>query len=154
MNANQLRRDIVRPALRLIGLHSDAAENLVMGTAAVESGLEYVRQLENGPALGLFQMEPATYDDIWSNYLAYREQLSRDIRYAISTAVIRPPSDRMVWDLRLAAIMCRIHYLRQKPPLPDPSDVWAMAAYWKEHYNTPLGKGTEQKFVDKYALVS
>ena len=52
-------------------LVSQEAENLLMGTAAQESALgEYIRQLGNGPALGIFQMEPETFDDIVRNYLA------------------------------------------------------------------------------------
>lgn len=60
MNGKQFRIEIVRPALVTIDLYSDAAENLVMGTAAQESHLDYVKQSGNGPALSLFQMEPAT----------------------------------------------------------------------------------------------
>jgi hypothetical protein len=51
---------------------------------------------------------------------------------------------------RYAAAMCRIRYLRVPAPLPAPDDIQAMANYWKEHYNTPLGAGTPEEFLDKW----
>ncbi len=156
MDANQLREFIVIPALKAIGYHSLAAENLIMGTAAQESHLKYIKQLGTGPALGLFQMEPATYDDIWNNYLKHRKGLSDVILDAIAYhgEAAQPDASRMVWDMRYAALMCRIHYLRVSAPLPDATDVWALAGYWKKYYNTVHGAGTEQEFVDNYARVT
>ena len=152
MNANQLRTDIVRPALSAIGMHSLAAENLLMGTAAVESNLDFVRQLGGGPALSLFQMEPATHNDIWKAYLSYRPARTADVLRAIATDR-QPPAERLVWDFRYAAIMCRLHYRRVQDALPNEHDVWGMAHYWKDFYNTHEGAGTVEKFVEKYALV-
>lgn len=58
MDKRQLR-NLIRRVLIGIGGYSEEAENLLMGTAAQESALgEYIRQLGNGPALGIFQMEP------------------------------------------------------------------------------------------------
>jgi hypothetical protein len=67
-------RATIGPVLRQLGLDEyrmQAAEELLLGTALQESGLIYRRQLNNGPALGLFQMEPATHDDIWADFLTY-----------------------------------------------------------------------------------
>jgi hypothetical protein len=72
IDPRQFRALIVRPALESINLWSQQAEDLVMGTAAQESRLIYLRQLGNGPALGLFQMEPATHNDIWVNFLRWK----------------------------------------------------------------------------------
>ena len=74
MNFEQLLEYVVKPANQLLGVDSLAAQQLVIGTAAVESGGEYIRQLNNGPARGFFQMEPNTHEDIWINYLAYRDK--------------------------------------------------------------------------------
>jgi len=38
------RREIVRPVLEHLSLHSPAAENMLVGTAAVESGLRRLTQ--------------------------------------------------------------------------------------------------------------
>ncbi len=157
MNATQLRELIVRPSLEEVDLHSDAAEDLVMGTAAQESHLQYVKQLGGGPALSLFQIEPATYNDYWDNYLQHREDLADKIFAAIQyddvIPKIPPDPERMIWDLKFASIMCRIHYRRISSPLPEHGDIAGYAAYWKKYYNTVHGAGTEEEFVQNYELV-
>ena len=146
---------VVKNTTEAIGLDSPAADNLLLGTAAQESRLEYLHQLGGGPAVGVFQMEPATHDDIWTNFLAYRGELAGAIK-AIAARINRgahPPAEEMAWNLSYAAAMARAHYLRVPEPLPDAGDVEALAAYWKQHYNTPAGAGTEEEFVDSYQLV-
>ena len=52
------------------GFYSIDAVNLLLGTAIQESGgLRWRVQVNGGPARGLFQMEEATYTDIWNNFL-------------------------------------------------------------------------------------
>lgn len=63
LDVGQLKHLIVAPALAALGLGGDSAVNLVTGTALAESRAAYVRQLGGGPALGLWQMGPATHDD-------------------------------------------------------------------------------------------
>ena len=69
LDATQLARYIIRPTLEYIGWRSPASERLVLGTAITESRLRFIRQLGSGPALGIYQMEPATFRDINANYL-------------------------------------------------------------------------------------
>ena len=75
MNAGDIREYAVRPALEMIELWSQVAEDLVMGTAAQESHFSYLEQLHQGPALGMWQMEPATFRDIWINFLPSQPRL-------------------------------------------------------------------------------
>ena len=152
LDPHQLRVYVVRPALQYIEKWSRDAEELVMGTAAQESNLVYLRQLGNGPAAGLWQMEPETHDDIWKNYLEYR----RDLRMKITH--LRPPgvmstTMALAGSLSYAAAMCRVHYLRVPKALPSGDDVEAMARYWKRFYNTAEGKGTEEEFVRNYRRI-
>jgi hypothetical protein len=44
--------------------------------------------------------------------------------------------------------MARTHYLRCPGPIPH--TIEGQAAYWKLHYNTPLGKGTEEEYMMNY----
>jgi len=143
----QLRADIIRPALAAIGSDSADAAELILGTIAQESGGQYVRQLGGGPAMGICQMEPATHDDIWGNFLRYRSSLSNSLLAAIGASQ-RPRAERMVWDLRYAVLMCRAHYLRVPEPLPDTLE--GKADYWKQHYNTADGAGTVEEYVRNY----
>ena len=64
----QLRECIIKPTLDSLQMYSQAAEELLVFTCACESlGGTYLKQVK-GPALGIYQMEPATYQDIWENY--------------------------------------------------------------------------------------
>jgi hypothetical protein len=38
---------------------------------------------------------------------------------------------------------------RKPDPLPEAGDVEGQGAFWKKHYNTPLGAGTVPKYVLK-----
>ncbi len=153
IDAGQLRTLVVRPALKEIGLHTPAAENLVMGTAAQESNLRYIHQVK-GPALGLFQMEPATYKDIWARWLSGHPDIAEKLRQLAGQPDSGVPDPEvMVWNLKFAAAMCRVFYRRIAEPLPQAGDVAGMASYWKRYYNTSLGKGKPEQFAKNYSLV-
>lgn len=153
INPEHLREKIIRPVLRYLNdyiPYSLAAENLLMGTCAVESNLgEYLVQLNGAPAVGIYQMEPDTLDDIWDNYIDYREELS-DLITGLDTRSGFSLSDELTFNLFYATALARVHYYRVAHPLPNENDIPGMAAYWKKHYNTHLGSGTEEKFIQAY----
>lgn len=125
-------------------MYSEDAVELLMLTAATESLMgKYIRQVGGGPALGIFQMEPATEKDIWDNYLVYRVELADKVeQYQVCEA------GELEWNLAYQIIMARIHYLRVPHPLP--STVEGMATYYKKHFNTELGKGSVAEAVQNY----
>jgi len=137
---------VIRPALEAIGLYSPEAEQLLLGTALQESRLTYLKQLGTGPALGLFQMEPATHKDIWTNYLRYEPKLSQKVAQLAHFVA----AESMATDLLYAAAMCRIHYRRVSAPLPAFGDVYGQACYWKEYYNTYQGAGTAREYMEAW----
>lgn len=116
-------------------LWSKSAVTLVFCTGLKESGYRTDRQLGGGPALGYWQMEPATHDDIWKNYLAYRPALAAIVRHYGHTPV------DLVKNPAYALLMCRIKYLRDNQALPAPFDAVGMAQTWKRVYNTHKGAG-------------
>ncbi|MBF0583887.1 MAG: hypothetical protein HQL80_06570 [Magnetococcales bacterium] len=146
MDPKQLRELVIRPTLQRLELWSEAAEELVLGTAIQESGLRYLQQLGGGPARGLWQMEKPTHDDIWQNFLHGRAKLG----LSILGPYVKPDHARLGWDLAYGCAMCRVHYLRCPTALPNAGDLDAQAVYWKRWYNTPLGKGTAEKYVSNW----
>lgn len=147
INTNQLRTYIINPALEGVGLYSAAASRLLLGTCAQESAMgTYLHQM-NGPALGIYQMEPNTHDDIWHNYIDYRTELSDEIQDLVG---VIPHPDLMIHNLKYATIMARLHYYRVAEPLPDKDDVEGLAKYWKKYYNTEMGRGTTREFITNY----
>jgi len=148
LDQKQFREYVVRPTLEYLDSempYSLAAENLLMGTACHESRLTYLHQVGGGPARGLFQMEPATESDIWENFLSYRKPLETKIKHLCGLRNLD-----LLANLPYQVAMARIKYWRSPESLPDPDDVQGMAKLWKQVYNTPLGRGTEQQFIDHY----
>ncbi len=141
----QFRRHVIRPALLKRSLHSPAAEVLLLGTALTESGLEHLIQRGGGPALGPYQVEPATHTDIWLSYLAFRP--ARAARVASLAAGLKPSAAQLVWNLGYATVIARLVYYRAPEPLPAAHDIGALAAYWKAHFNTGAGKGDPRDFI-------
>lgn len=141
---------VIRPALDLIGKEGLAGEQLVLGTGIQESLLIHRQQLGGGPAMGLFQMEPATHDDIWNNFLKYKKSLADKVKNTLGDGQDPVPSSLKMNDY-YAAAMCRVHYLRVRAALPKADDIDGMAHYWKDHYNTHLGAGHPHEFIDKWA---
>jgi len=149
--ATDLREIVIRPTLKKLNLWSESAENLLMGTAAQESQMgRYLMQI-NGIAIGVFQCEPATHDDIWSRYLVHKGNLTAAILRLV--AMKQPKLDQLAWNLSYAAAICRVHYLRVPSALPDPNDIEALGHYWKNHYNTHLGRGTVEEFIKSYTAM-
>lgn len=155
LDARQLLEAVIRPALAELPPEygTTAAEQLVLGTAAVESKLTWLRQLGHGPARGLWQMEAPTFADIRDRFLAGRPAVGRAFsRLAIAVC---PEVDELCGNLYLAALCCRIKYLMSPRPLPQAHDIGGLAAEWKRTYNTHLGAGKEDDFIQAWhALIS
>jgi len=143
---DDLREHVIRPTLTQIGLWSVAAENLLLGTCAQESLMgRYLKQRRNGPALGIYQIEPKTHEDVIKNYLQYRKPLAKKI-----FSLGKPYDQSLIFNLAYSTAIARVIYYRIPKPLPDADDVEALAKYYKQHYNTEAGKATPEQFIYNY----
>jgi hypothetical protein len=140
---NQLR-SLIKRVLRPHDLWSQEAEDLLMGTAAQESHLgKYIAQI-NGPAKGIFQMEPATEKDLWE-YIA-RKNLTNLI--GTVSGVFGPNPLHLEGNLLYQIIIARIFYRRVKEVIPE--GLVLQAKYYKKYWNTELGKATVDQYVKNY----
>ena len=113
----QFRDCIVRPALQGVNLWSESSEVLLLGTCMTESNFgTYLKQIGSGPALGVYQMEINTHNDIWKNYL-HRSLLARhilefsDIAFDFNSSLM-PDVGMLIYNLYYATLMARVDYLR------------------------------------------
>lgn len=136
IDLKQFRDYVIRPTLALLNLGGAAAEQLLLGTALTESGLIWLHQMGSGPARGVYQIEPATHDDLWRNFLAFRQPMA-DLVAKLQTR--EPMLDQLITNLSYATAICRLLYYRHADPLPVAGDATAMAAYHKKIYNTAGG---------------
>ncbi len=148
LSPKDFRLCILRPTLQYLELWSEASENLLLGTALTESGLKWLKQKGGGPGLGLFQIEPITHEDVWKNYLgkSSKAELKAKVTWLTSRS---PLDDQLVSNLAYATAIARIIYWRKPGALPAADDLDGLAKYWKDHYNTYLGAGKIEHFVQK-----
>ena len=146
INAKQLRELIIRPTLQYLDPivpYSENAVELLMMTAAHESHLgTYIAQVK-GPALGIYQMEPATQEDIYNNFLMYRSDLADLVMNQTGGL-----TGGLIGDLFYATSMARVHYFRAPEALPTTH--LGMADYAKKYYNTKLGKALPSDYLKAY----
>lgn len=127
-------------------LLSGQAINQLIFTAAHESkGGTYIAQI-NGPARGVFQMEPATCRDIEKRAPADLQSWLLGLRCGHDHAYA------LRYHLDYAIAAARVHYFLFKEALPAADDITGQAAYWKKYWNTTAGKGTEAEAIKNYQL--
>ena len=139
-------KSIIDWTLKKIDMHSKDASALVYATGMAESKYKYLSQMGDGPAIGFFQLEPATMKDIMKNYVAYRKPILKslqDLGYSESDSELRVKS-----NIALQVAFCRLKYKRDPFPLPLWWNKKDQADYWKRVYNTELGKGTVEHFLE------
>ena len=144
------RELVIDPALdHLAGYHpamaSPASSDLLVGVALVESWIDDIRQIGGGPALGPFQMEPATYWDLW-RYLKRKPGLDNLVKQSLTPVV--EIVDQLACNWFHAAVMCRVHFWRF--PEPMPTTLVGQARLWKRRYNTVRGAGTVAEYLKRY----
>lgn len=160
IDVRQFRDYVVAPVLHEMGLHSLAAERLVLGTAAHESdGFRFLDQTTRGPgpAYSWYQIEEPTYRDLMERTIpgAAVRRPAPQWTVAIMGMVPRRYAGyapvHVLWrDLGLATAVCRALYFRVPRALPDADDIDGLAGYWKQYYNTVLGAGRPEQWVAAY----
>ena len=158
MKAQQLHDYIIKPTLEYMGgnYNSKNARFLMLCTAAIESDCGYYIKQVGGPALGIWQMEPETHDDIFANCDAMQD-CGNDISHFKYTALQLSPTYNMDEDFeavhsdlidspKYACAMARLKYSMDIEPLPDYDNFRSVYDYYKRIYNTPAGASTYEKF--------
>ena len=143
----QFRRYVIRATLEHLGEHTDAFEELLFMTVAHESLGGRLLHQHRGSAVGVFQIEPRTHDDIWKNYLAYKPRMAAKVKALASTYT----AEECITNLKYCCAMAAMVYIRAKDDVPsNPKDLWALAAFYKLYYNTYLGSATLKQTIDDY----
>jgi hypothetical protein len=141
----KIRDDFIIPAIQTLGLHG--VVRLLLGTCAQESHLgKYTHQI-NGPALGIFQIEPNTVKLIRSWIKKNKPELEKKL---LSLSMDnRDELWNVQYNHKYSAALARILYYSIPAPLPDENSVYAMATYYKKYYNR-CGKATVEEFIENY----
>lgn len=131
---------IVVPTLKITGLYSPSAANLLLGTAMIESNLDYLEQKGSGGAMSFFQIEEATHKDIYRYMSRYDNAKLKEVLLSCAFYTAWPPVEALIHNMRWACIIARLKYHMEPAKLPEAEDVAGLSAYYKKYYNTAKGK--------------
>ena len=154
IRAAAFARRVIAPAIEILAgveprIDSPSARVLLLGTAIQESGLAALEQ-RGGPALGFFQIEPATLADVYHRYLAKRRP---DLLAAVDG--LKAPgidaADQLAGNMLFACAIARIRFwMVPAPPLPAADDLDGLGEYWDRFYNRNPAHGTAAEWVAAY----
>lgn len=140
MDFNQFQSLVVR-TLNQMGAYSPEAVKAIMMIVAHESDKgRYLAQCNNGPAIGVIQMEIPTYNTVW-------EHGDNTLKYA---AKIDQQRDfySLEWDLRHNIFMARARLMMDSNPIPKEN--FELSRYLKRFWNTDHGKAKPLDYVMAY----
>jgi len=152
-------QETIRKTLTPLGLHSKKAESMLVYIMASESlGGKYRRQKGGGPALSVYQIERATHDDIWKNFLKNNKKLANKILNLLPASERKkvkeggvPSAENLVNNDEYATAMAGAFLKRTKAELPDEGDEAATWNFYKKYWNTRYGKAKEKETNAKVA---
>ncbi|GMU45736.1 MAG: hypothetical protein AMXMBFR26_05180 [Porticoccaceae bacterium] len=141
-------RGVIRATLRELGDWSPAAENLLLGTALLESGRD--PRLRAGRRLGIYRISPARHRAIWDHYLVAHPELASRVRgLAGQHAFLRAPHGELATNLKYATAVAWMRYRQRQVKLPDPGDIEALGRCWESCYRC-RGGGSTADFVARW----
>jgi hypothetical protein len=142
INPRDLRRYVIDPMCYMLAEkasvpHPSFIDDLLIATCAQESTMGvHLHQTGRGPALGIYQMEPATIDDLFGNFIMGSARFKPAIDACMIPGI--DIKDQIIWNLGFATVVARLNYYRVREPLPKSV--------------TDLGAATEAQFRDSLKL--
>lgn len=136
---------VIRPAIAALGEPPNPdLEAQLLRTCAQETHLGMQRVQEGGgPALGIFQIEPATCNDIWQNWLMFRPTMRTKVEAVLGDGDhVAALVDNDIYSCMIA----RLKYLRSPLAIPPAADIEAQAGIYLHVFNAG-GKATAQQFI-------
>lgn len=138
-------RDYARVVCDVLGHGSkNNAMKMLVETAAQETHCgRYRDSTPNGAGRGLFQCDKIAFDDIKAR-VRHVDVYKINSEFGIDIRNI--DHEQLDYSPLLAAIFCRLFY--KFIPQTFPVTLEGRADYWKRFYNTELGKGTVDEYIE------
>lgn len=149
-------KNLVISVLDDLDLKTDAFVNLILGTTATESEFgKYRRQIgfehKSGGGYGINQIELATYYYLMRNFLKNKPELKNKIMHWYDSNMT--DENNLILNDSYNIAICRLKYYSCEHLFDMPKDannIEELAKIWKKYYNTIIGKGTIEGFIDAY----
>ena len=150
--ADDLRHLVIRDTLQYLNDWSPAAENLLLGTAAQESGLG--GEWNKGRCVGLYHITPAMHRAVWDKYLINNPQLASEVRgIAGQHSFLKAPHGELVTNLKYATAIAWMIYRRSGQKLPKANNPVELGKFWHRYFH-PKSEKTVADFVRNYQFLA
>ncbi len=144
INIAQVREFSAAVAAIFPGSNQTLTTQIMVETAAAETQCgTLVDPTKRGAGRGLFQCDDLPFADTINRSKRTDLELIRS-RFGIDMSVVK--ASDLDYSPLLAAIVCRLFYMLR--PGSIPATVEERAAYWKKYYNTALGAGTVEHYLE------
>lgn len=148
INPFHFRLYIVKYSLTNTKLWSQEAEDLLCGTALVESKLSELVQVPSGYAKSFFQIEEVTYNYLVKRCVFRRSRLFKRICKFLNIEKFPEDPNFLVGNMYAACLIARLKYLFN--PTPIPKSLKGQAEYWNKIYNTNISRSHQARYVRIY----
>ena len=134
--AKELLRWVIEPTLQRIGVTTPGAAQLLLATAAQESGLGAHIRPDGQRGLGIFQIQGLTHRHVWDNYLVHNPELASTVRgLASQHDFLNHPHAELTTNLSYATVIAWLIYARNSDfNLPAEPAAEDFAVCWKRFY--------------------
>lgn len=139
-----LRQSVIRPTLGYLGIASDDAERLLVGTLLSIADLPETRLPENG--LGPYAISEALHTRLWDDHLAHNPDKASLIRgLASQRCFLQNPHAELGFNLAYGTAMAWLLYELQGVRLGSGASIGTLARIWQLAY--PHRNGRTSDFV-------
>lgn len=121
---------------------NNIAHKLIYETGVAETGFGRVTDKTLGAGMGITQFDKLPFDDIKRRSLHLKDKILTDLGVDISLV----EWEHLRYNPYLCLIFTRLLYKLVTRPIP--LSIEERAEYWKEFYNTKLGKGTPEHYLE------
>lgn len=143
---SDIKARIILPVLTALALPGDPVARLQLGAGIGNAETGYRTKVQvGGPALGFWQCERVTHDDVWLRSLPDRPDIARTLLGYLPARFggrAVGAAEAMIESDAYAAGISAFVFFRSPVPLPPRDDPVAQCRAWKAGYNTSAGAGT------------
>lgn len=150
---SDLREQVIKPCLEVLGDFSETGADLLMGTAAQESiagpGFCPDRQ-----GLGIYRITIQKHYEVWDKYLIQFPDLASLVRgLASQQQFLKNPHNELVGNLSYATAIAWMIYKSKLIDVQKPTDLNNLAQLWALQFDNGTGctRRTED-FIDTYRV--
>lgn len=121
---------------------NNTAHLLIYETAVAETGCGKITDKTLGAGMGITQFDKLPFEDIKKRSMHLKDKILKELGVDISLV----DWEHLRYNPYLSLLFTRLFYRLISKPIP--LTIKERAEYWKEFYNTKLGKGTPEHYLE------